>query len=107
MKKILSIVLAISFLVQSTVFALSPEPGSRVVATKTGMDAMGEDLFAGKHGPLPIDFSASAIAAEDICITLPQLKKAYAAFKDNKTNKKPYDLFAPKAPHGDGRAAGH
>ena len=102
MKKILSVVLMISFLTQNTVFALSPAPGSDVPATRSRMDEMGEGLFTQRHGPCPVDFETAEDPEEDICITMPQFEKAFAAFKDNKSSKMTYDLFAPRAPHGGG-----
>jgi len=101
-KKIISIIIASLFLFSNISYALSPELASRVPATRTAMDAQGEARFIDKHGPCPVNFSTETNPVEDVCITIPQLKKAYTAFTENRINRKSYDLFAPKAPHEGG-----
>jgi len=100
LKKSISIIIASLFFVNDISYALSPSLGSKIPVTKAGMDAMGKNLFTGKYGPCPIDFEAAEGPDEDICITMPQLERAFTAFKNNKNSKMTYDLFAPKAPHG-------
>lgn len=102
MRKIISITLVILFFMQEMSFALSPEPASRVPATQAAVQEQAERFFVEKYGPVPIDLETGGDLSEDICITISQIRKAYKAFNENRTNRKSYDLLAPKAPHKGG-----
>ncbi|KJJ84130.1 Nicotinate phosphoribosyltransferase [Candidatus Omnitrophus magneticus] len=101
-KKGLNIFIAGMFFISNLSYALSPSPGSNIPSTKTAMAAMTEERFITQHGSCPIDFTDDNNLFEDICVTIPQLKKAYTAFNEKKINKKSYDLFLPAAPHDGG-----
>lgn len=101
-KKIFTIMLTCLFLAQDISFALSPAPASEIPERRVAITEVAAESFVSKHGPCPIDFNIDRTIADedDICITLPQLKRAYAAFNNKKNNRKFFDLYAPKAPHG-------
>lgn len=56
MKKVISILVCITFLTNSISYALSPAPGSNIPGTRDDMYAGAQKLFAAKVGPGSIDF---------------------------------------------------